>query len=304
MKKMYGVNVPLCTPMTEDQRVDYAALERLCHFLIEKGVHGLYPNGSTGEMAYLSAEERKKILKCSIHAAHGRVNVFSMVGAPTTRETIELAQHAKDCGADGIGVVTPYYYKLDNDEMLEHYKKVCTSVGRDFPVYLYGIPQCAVNDISVSLVQRILDAAPNVIGIKYSYPDMPRLMQYIGIQNQSFSVLVGPDNLFYLALCAGADGTISGNANVIPEHFVAIYNTFKSGNYQLAQKLQARTNQLIDILSSANNMARYKFVLRHRGVIDCEQMREPLRNLQEKEKKLLVQKIEAMHYTELDIGCF
>lgn len=304
MKKMYGVNVPLCTPMTEDQRVDYAALERLCHFLIEKGVHGLYPNGSTGEMAYLSAEERKKVLECSVHAAQGRVNVFSMVGAPTTRETIELAQHAESCGADGIGVVTPYYYKLDDDEMLEHYKKVCASVGRDFPVYLYGIPQCAVNDISASLAQRILDAAPNVIGIKYSYPDMNRLMQYIDIQNRSFSVLVGPDNLFYLALCAGADGTISGNANVIPEHFVAVYNAFQSGNYPLAQKLQARTNQLIDILSSANNMARYKFALRHRGIIGCEQMREPLRNLSGEEKERLVAQIEEMNYTETDIDRF
>ena len=90
MKKMFGVNVPISAPMTEDQRIDCASLENLCEFLIEKGVHGLYPNGSTGEMAYLSAEERKQVLECCVKANKGRVQVFSMVGAPTTEETIDL----------------------------------------------------------------------------------------------------------------------------------------------------------------------------------------------------------------------
>ena len=297
MKKMFGVNVPLSTPMDDMQRVDYASLESLCHFLIEKGVHGLYPNGSTGEMAYLSVDERKKVLEHCIHASRGRCNVFSMVGAATTQETIELAQHAQDAGADGIGVVTPYYYKLDDQELIAHYKAVGQSVSPDFPIYLYGIPQCAVNDISVPLAQRIIEAVPNVVGIKYSYPDIVRLISYMNLKDNTFSVLAGPDNLFFLTLCAGGDGIISGNANVIPEHFVAIYDAFHKGDICSARELQRRTTVLIDRMSACNNMANYKTILKHRGVIKCDQMRAPLRRTTAEEASALINAIEAMDYT-------
>ena len=109
--------------MCADENVDYDSLESLCHFLIEKGINGLYPNGTTGEVIYLTADERKKILEHVVKAAAGRAVVFSMVGAATTAETIELAQHAEKAGADGIGVVTPYYHKLSDDQLFAHYKR-------------------------------------------------------------------------------------------------------------------------------------------------------------------------------------
>ncbi|MEF9972875.1 MAG: dihydrodipicolinate synthase family protein [Clostridia bacterium] len=299
MKKMFGVNTPISCPMTNDQQVDYASLARLCEFLIEKGVHGLYPNGSTGEMGYLSTEERKKVLECCVKTAAGRVQVFSMVGAMTTAETIELARHAQACGADGVGVVTPYYFKLDDEELLNHFAAVSASVSPDFSIYLYGIPQLAVNDITPLLAQRIAEKCPNVVGIKYSYPDMPRLMKFMNINDNTFSVLAGPDDLFYVTLCAGGDGTISGNSNVIPEHFVAIYDAFKAGNYVLAEKLQRKTNRMIDFISGPNNMARYKAALKHRGVIETDTLRSPLRPLSEKERADLLSAIERMQYTDV-----
>lgn len=299
MKKMFGVNTPISAPMTEGQAIDYASLETLCEYLIEKGVHGLYPNGSTGEMAYLSTEERKKVLEVTVKAAKGRVQVFSMVGAPTTKETIELARHAQSAGADGVGVVTPYYFKLDDEELLGHFTSVARSVSPEFPVYLYGIPQLAVNDITPALAARVAEAAPNVVGIKYSYPDMPRLMKFMNIRDNRFSVLAGPDNLFFMTLCAGGDGTISGNSNVIPEHFVAIYDAFKAGDFSKARALQRKTNKLIEVISGPNNMARYKRALMHRGAIASDQLRSPLRRLSEKEAAELIGKIEEMNYTDV-----
>lgn len=299
MKKMFGVNTPICAPMTADQRIDYESLVSLCEFLIEKGVHGLYPNGSTGEMGYLSTEERKKILEVCVKTAAGRVNVFSMVGAMSTAETIELAQHAQACGADGVGVVTPYYFKLDADELTEHFVRVAKSVSPDFPIYLYGIPQLAVNDITPALAQRIADGAENVVGIKYSYPDMPRLMKFMNINDGRFSVLAGPDDLFYPTLATGGDGTISGNSNVIPEYFVAIYNAFMAGNHSLAKNLQRKTNRLIDFISGPNNMARYKEGLKRRGVIQCAAVRSPLRALTDKERFEYFEAIDRLGYTKV-----
>ena len=250
-------------------------------------------------MAYLSAEERKRVLECCVKANKGRVQVFSMVGAPTTEETIDLARHAASCGADGVGIVTPYYFKLDERELIGHFTAIARSVPADFPIYLYGIPQLAVNDITPALAAKIAEAAPNVVGIKYSYPDMPRLMKFMNINDNQFSVLAGPDDLFFVTLCAGGDGTISGNANVVPEHFVAIYDAFKAGNYTLARELQRKTNKMIDVISGPNNMARYKAALKHRGVIASDQMRSPLRRLDAEEKAGLIGAIEAMNYTDV-----
>ncbi len=300
MKKMYGVNTPVSAPMTPDQQIDYKSLENLCEFLISKGVHGLYPNGSTGEMAYLSIDERKSVLECCVKVAQQRVQVFSMVGAPTTKDTIDLAQHAEASGADGIGVVTPHYFKLDNDELETHFVSVAQSVSRTFPVYLYGIPQLAVNDISPSLAQRVADRAPNVIGIKYSFPDMPKLMKFMNVNHGEFSVLAGPDDLFFMTLCAGGDGTISGNSNVIPELFVAIYDAYVAKDFERARNLQKRTNELIDVISGPNNMARYKAALKHRGIIKHDTMRSPLRSLNNDEREVFFKTIDAMKFTEVN----
>lgn len=296
MKKMYGVNTPISCPMKDNGEIDYESLTCLCNYLIEKGVHGLYPNGSTGEMCYLTKEERKKVLECVLKTAKGRVQVFSMVGALTTKDTIELAQHAEQVGADGIGVVTPYYFKLDDQELLQYYMDISSSVSQDFSIYLYGIPQLAGNDITPELAEKIAEQCTNVVGIKYSYPDMPRLLQFMNVKKGNFSVLAGPDDLFFATLASGGDGTISGNSNVIPELYVAIYEAFQKGDYEKGRKLQAKVNKLIAYISGPNNMARYKACLKHRGVIQCQRVRRPLRELTEMEEKDLIEKIEALDY--------
>lgn len=299
MKRMFGVNTPLSCPMTESGEVDYESLKNLCNFLIEKGVNGLYPNGSTGEMCYLSKEERKKILECVLEVNDGRVQVFNMVGALTTADTIELAQHAEKAGADGIGVVTPYYFKLDHEELYQYFLQVASSVSQDFSIYLYGIPQLAVNDITPQLAERVAMSCPNVVGIKYSYPDMPRLLQFMNIRDGDFSVLAGPDDLFFALLASGGDGTISGNSNVIPEHYAAIYKAFKEGDYEAARKMQRKVNKMIAYISGPNNMSRYKAALKHRGVIASKAIRRPLRELTEGEEKVFLEKLETMDYTDV-----
>ncbi len=300
MKKMYGVNTPISCPMKNGgEEVDYESLKSLCNYLIEKGVHGLYPNGSTGEMCYLTLEERKKVLECVLEANQGRVQVFSMVGALTTKDTIELAQHAERVGADGIGVVTPYYFKLDEEELVQYYVDVASSVSEDFSIYMYGIPQLAVNDITPALAEKVAQKCPNVVGIKYSYPDMPRLLQFMNVRGGDFSVLAGPDDLFYALIASGGDGTISGNSNVIPEHYVAIYDAYKAGNYELAAKLQAKVNRLIAYISGPNNMSRYKVGLKHRGIIADASVRKPLRDITPAEEKEYLEAIEAMNYLDV-----
>lgn len=158
MKKLYGVITAMTTPFTADGKVDTAALEEQTEYLIEKGIQCLYPCGTTGEMYLMSAEERELVAETVVKKAAGRVTVFIHVGAMTVDETIRLAQHAHKIGADGVGVVTPSYFTVNDRAMVEYYKTVCAALPDDFPVYVYVIPQLAHNDISAATMEQI--AAP------------------------------------------------------------------------------------------------------------------------------------------------
>ena len=182
MRLLYGVTVPLVTPLTKERTLDISSLEHLTDFLIEKGIHCLYPGGTTGEMMLMGMEDRKVLAETVVRQTAGRAVVYIQAGAVNQADTITLAKHAVDIGADGIGVVTPVFYKLSDRELVSYYQSVCRSVPSDFPVYLYAIPQCAVNDITPALAEELAETCPNIAGIKYSYPNMSRIQEFMTIR--------------------------------------------------------------------------------------------------------------------------
>lgn len=290
MKKLYGVVTAMTTPFDENNKVDVTAIEEQTEFLISKGVNCLYPAGTTGEMYLMSPEERELVAETVVKKAAGRVTVFIHVGAMTITETIRLARHAEKIGADGIGVVTPSYFSVNDKAMEEYYVEVANSVSPDFPVYLYGIPQCAANDIKPEVAQKIANRCKNIIGIKYSFADMLRVKDYLNINEGSFSVLVGTDRLFYPALCMGCDGTVSGVSGPMPEHFVAVYNAYKEKDEKKAREEQKIANEICEILKSGADMALFKTTLDFRGIRGGH-MRKPLIDLTEDQKNDLYSQI-------------
>ena len=296
MKKLFGVNVPVVTPLTKDQKIDHASLEKLCVYLIEKGINGIYPCGTTGEMAFLSIDERKEVLETVIKAVNGKTNVFSMAGTNNFNDTVELIRYAEKAGADGAGIVTPYFFKLDETELVNYFVQIAASVSRDFPIYLYAIPQFAVNDITPSIAEKIIRQSPNIIGIKYSFPNMIRMIDFLNVNNGNFSVITGPEELFLSNISSGGDGVISGSANVIPEHFISIRDAFNKKDYSRAQKLQLKTNKLLSVLCASNTIAHYKAGLVHRGIIESDTMRLPFRSLSEDERASFYKTMEDMNY--------
>lgn len=291
MKKLFGVTTAMVTPLDANDKVDVKALKEHTDFLIKKGVNCLYPNGSTGEMYFLSVEERKLVAETVVKEAAGRANVFIHVGAMTLKDTLELARHAHEIGADGIGVVTPSYFSVTDREMEEYYVAVSKSLPDDFPMYLYCIPQCAGNDLKPDVVQRIADRCKNVVGIKYSFADFLRVKDYLNTNNGNFSVMVGTDRLFSAALTMGCDGTVSGVSSVYPEPFVNVYKAFGEKNLEAVRKYQNLGNQIAEILKSGANMAYFKTGLEFRGMTGGH-MRKPLLDLSKEEKSQLIPKLE------------
>ncbi|MCI8586242.1 MAG: dihydrodipicolinate synthase family protein [Lachnospiraceae bacterium] len=300
MKKLYGTVVPMVTPLTEEDKIDVESLQRLTDHCIDGGLQCLYPCGTTGEMMYLTTEERKQTAETVVRHAAGRVPVFVHVGAWNLKETIALAQHAASIGADGIGVVTPAFYKLSDRGIADYYITVAKSVPEDFPVYLYGIPQNAVNDLSVAVCEQVAGQCPNVIGAKYSYPDMTRLQQLMTVRKERFHVLVGPDHLFQAVVAVGGDGVVSGNAMCIPEHYAALWDALCRKDMELATRLQRRTNVLNAVLCERNNIAAYKVILKAEGILSTTKVRRPMENLTAEEEDELLKRMETLKYREVD----
>ncbi|MDC7125642.1 MAG: dihydrodipicolinate synthase family protein [Spirochaetales bacterium] len=286
MKKLFGVITAMTTPFSKEGNVDISAIEQQTDFLIEKGVNCLYPTGTTGEMFLLNTEERKNIAEAVINKANGRATVYIHTGAMTIDETIALSIHAKEAGADGIGVVTPSYFTVDDRAMIAYYKEVCEAVPSDFPVYVYVIPQLAHNDISPECMEEICRVCPNVVGVKYSYPDFRRLMAYMRCKNGKFSVVFGADDMFLPALTAGADGTVSGCSGPFPEVFVEIYKKYIDGDIAGAMESQIKANELVFLMKSGADMSIFKNILSFRGVCGGH-MRSPLKDLAKEDVEIL-----------------
>lgn len=282
MKKLFGVVAAMTTPFTADGMVDVGALKEQVAYLINGGVNCLYPCGTTGEMHLCSIEERKLIAETVVSQVNGRIPVFIHTGAMDTESTIKLSRHACEIGADGIGVVTPAYFSMSERAIIQYYKDVCSSVPADFPVYVYVIPQLAKNDISPETMQKICDTCPNVVGVKYSYPDMTRLMQYVKVNNGQFSVLFGADHMFLSALIAGADGVVSGCAGAMPEPFADVYEKYIEGDINSAKTSQKLATELAWAMKSGADMSIFKHILAKKG-IGGNYMRRPLLDLTENE---------------------
>ena len=303
MQKLFGTVIPIVTPLTEDDKIDVESLKRLVDHCIDNGMNCLYPNGTTGEMMYMTVEERKLVAEVVVEHTAKRVPVFVQVGAWNLADTIELAQHAVKIGAEGIGVVTPIFYKLSDQGLIDFYKAVSASVPEDYPVYLYSIPQNAVNDITPECAAKIAAECPNVVGIKYSFPDMTKLQNFMTItakNGEPFSVLVGPDHLFEAVCAVGGEGVVSGNAMCIPEHYAAVWKAIQAKDYDAATKYQRQTNVLNSVLCKINNIAAYKVVLKNEGVLATTKMRRPYENLTPEQEKQLLEKLAELEYRKVN----
>jgi 4-hydroxy-tetrahydrodipicolinate synthase len=154
-EKLFGVYVPMITPLTDDgENLNEPELRALCRFLLQKRVHGLFPVGTTGECAFLSCEERKRVAEVVVDETAGAIPVIIHTGTLTTRESIELTQHAQAIGADAAAVVVPYYYSLDDKEIFAHYEAILNAVP-DFPLLAYNIPHNAKNYVTPAIIQSL-----------------------------------------------------------------------------------------------------------------------------------------------------
>lgn len=273
MTTFRGIFPAMLTPFAEDGTLRSEALDPYVEFLIDAGVHGLHPGGTTGESPLMTGEERAAVTERVVAAAGGRIPVIAQVGHLRTHEAVRLARHAVEVGSDAISIVTPYYYALPDEALHRYFTAVAAAVPDEYPVYLYNIPQCTHNPVTPELLARVMRDAPNVRGLKHSQPDVDRLGGYLR-SGAEVEVFVGSDGLVLAGLAMGAVGAVSGNANVAPESFVALWNAWRDGRIDEARSHQRRIATISELLGSGGNLSAFKVALGRRG-IDVGTVRDP-----------------------------
>lgn len=291
-----GVFPALLTPFHDNNTVNYSALEQHIEFLIAKGVHGLFPLGTTGEGMLLSLEERKSVAAQVVTFANGRIPVVVHVGDQTTERTIELAQHAEQIGAAGVSVICPYFFPVDDEAIYQHYSRVAKSVSDDFPVFVYNFPGNARNEITLAVLLRLIENHDNIRALKFSSDNFTQILQIIEAVPQHFPLMLGPDHFFLAGLHAGAAGGVSGNANVYPEPFVKTYQYYTEGKWEEAKKMQRSIWKVSAALKNGTSLSHFKHALAFRGITGSSIVRAPLRNITEEEKNAMFAELEQFAF--------
>ena len=234
-------------------------------------------SGTTGEGLLLSMEERKAICEMVVEHVGDSVPVIAHTGCISTADTVDLTKHAASIGTAAAAIIVPYFFGLDDDSLFNHFITVAKAVP-NYPIFIYSFPGNAKNDISPELLKRLRNTRQNIVGIKSTNPDLIRFQEYITAGGDSFYVFNGIDGLMLPALTLGAAGQISGNANVFPEVFCSLYESFQAGDIERARSQQQLVNQIRMLLKDGFHPAALKAGLAVRG-ISSGFVRSPMREL-------------------------
>ncbi|WP_457568437.1 4-hydroxy-tetrahydrodipicolinate synthase [Desulfurobacterium sp.] len=261
-----GIHVAIPTPF-KNGKVDEEALREHIEFLIEGGVSGIVPCGTTGESATLSYEEHEEVIAITIEQVKGRVKVIAGTGSNSTKEAIELTAYAKKAGADGALLITPYYNKPNQEGLYLHFKAIADAV--DIPVVLYNVPGRTGVNMLPETVARLADIE-NIVAIKEATGSTNVATEIVNLCGDKIEVLSGDDLTFYPLLAVGGKGVISVTANLVPDRMVKMYRAFADGDIEEARRIHLDLYPLHKIMFIDTNPIPVKTALSMMGRMEKE----------------------------------
>jgi 4-hydroxy-tetrahydrodipicolinate synthase len=252
MLKIEGVYPALITPFTKDDEVDKDGLRRLVEYVIEGGVAGIVPCGTTGESATLSHEEHKEVIRAVVE--YSTVPVIAGTGSNNTKEAIELTRYAEDVGADACLLITPYYNKPNVKGLKEHFARIGDAV--DIPLIVYNIPSRTGQNVSAETQVELAAEVANLKGVKEASGDLKQIGTIIRLaaeQGLDFTVVAGDDFLTLPIMSLGGTGVISVAANIVPKEMCAMVDAMSKRELKKAKELNIRLFPLFDAMFLETN---------------------------------------------------
>jgi 4-hydroxy-tetrahydrodipicolinate synthase len=266
-----GALTALITPF-RDGAVDEKALRDLIEWQIQSGIDGLVPCGSTGESATLTHSEHERVIKLTIEQTRKRVPVVAGTGSNSTAEAIRLTAAAREMGADGALLISPYYNKPTQDGIFRHYKMIAASV--DLPLLVYNIPGRTASNIAPETFARLAELK-NIAGVKEASASMDQSSDIIHLCGERLAILSGDDALTLPLIALGAKGVISTCSNVMPREMHDLAAAALAGDFKRAREIHYRMLPLIRSLFVETNPIPVKQALAFMGKC-ANELRMPL----------------------------
>ncbi|GAB7365632.1 hypothetical protein MBLNU230_g6697t1 [Neophaeotheca triangularis] len=262
-QELKGIMVALITPFTADQKsIDESAYKQHIDRLIDAGVHGLVPGGSTGEFTVLSYEERKQLVELTVKSAAGRVPVLAGIGDTSTDRAVDLAVHAAQAGAAAVMVVPPFYDSPNLQELHEFLGEIHNA--SKLPICYYNIPSATGVSLSPAEIADL-----SKVGVKYlkdTSGNAPGLTDLLFDKEDQITAFNGWDTLTFYGLAAGAKGSVWGATNIIPELSMELWNAVAvNGDLKRGRQIWKKIWPVCNFLENGNYAAAVKTGMELRG---------------------------------------
>lgn len=286
LSKYEGVIPAFYACYDENGEVSSERVKELVRYYIDKGVRGIYVNGSSGECIYQSVDDRKQIIEAVMEVAKGKLTVINHVACNNTKDSIELAKHSEAVGVDAIAAIPPIYFKLPEYSIATYWNSMSKAApNTDF--IIYNIPQLAGVALTNNLYAEMRQN-PRVIGVKNSSMPVQDIQMFVAAGGDDYIVFNGPDEQFLAGRVMGAKAGIGGTYGVMPDLFLKLDQLIKDGDLNKAKQLQYSINEIIYKMVSgrANMYAVAKEILRLNEQLDIGSVREPLEPLGENDQQV------------------
>ncbi len=307
MFKPEGIYVAMLTPFSEDGSINEEELRRIVDFLIESGVHGLFPVSTVGEYIHMSQEEKVGLMEIVVDQNRGRVRVTPGVGTTNSADSILLARKAKEMGCDGVVVAPPHFYPLSQEMIEKYFESIADAV--DIPIILYNIP-LFTQPLSYDMVKR-LSRRKNVVAMKDSSGSMVDFLHFadkIRLIGEDFFFLTGREETLLPCLMMGGKGCMTATSGILPETMLGIYDLWKEGDYDRARELQFSILPAVRAMFSLPFPIGFKVALETRGykmgpprqlLSDAERFK--FNTMKARIEKIMNPLLETL-YTKRDVG--
>lgn len=294
LEKYKGVIPAFYACYDNEGNISPEGVQALTKYFIEKGVKGVYVNGSSGECIYQSVEDRKIVLENVMKAAEGKLTVIAHVACNNTKDSIELAKHAESLHVDAIAAIPPIYFRLPEYAIAKYWNDISDAApNTDFVIY--NIPQLAGVALTMNLFAE-MRKNERVIGVKNSSMPVQDIQMFKAAAGDDYVIFNGPDEQFMSGRVIGAEGAIGGTYGVMPELYLKLDEYVKENKMEEARKLQYAVNEIIYKMCSChgNMYGVIKEILRMNENLDLGGVREPLPSLVEADMPIVKEAAEMV----------
>lgn len=275
-KKLKGLIAATFTPFDSNGDIKYEEIKKYAQHIKGSGISGVFVCGTTGEFTSLSTNERMLVLEEWIKWGKGDFQIIAHVGSNNQREAIELASHASEIGADGIGCIAPSFFKPQKSkDLIDFFMPIAASASQ-LPFYYYNMPSMTGVNLSVTkFLHEGKESIPNLVGVKFTHNDLMEMGDCIHLDNEAFEVLHGFDETMICGLALGAVAGVGSTYNYIPKVYLNIMNAMNSNDIEKARAFQTKSVEVVKIIIKYGGGVRGGKAIMNLIGIECGECRPP-----------------------------